>query len=131
MKNFQLLTFALLIFSTVNAQNDRPVKPRGFQSPKIFVIPPGSANIKNVYAFGQDNKATFLYNTGQGKVYKLPMDNMRCLVPDVQSNMPVYKGLPQELVPGIGKQIVPVPMPNPIPKTEIITTPSLPAKYKP
>lgn len=35
--------------------------------------------------------AKFLYNTDKGKVYPLPLDNMPCLVPQINSNMPVAK----------------------------------------
>ena len=38
-----------------------------------------------------DQTAKFLYNTGKGKVYALPLDKMPCLVPDINSNMPIAK----------------------------------------
>lgn len=34
-------------------------------------------------------KAKQLYETEKGLVYALPQDNMRCLVPKIQSNMPI------------------------------------------
>ena len=36
-------------------------------------------------------KAKLLYETDKGLVYALPQDNMRCLVPTIQSNMSVAK----------------------------------------
>lgn len=35
--------------------------------------------------------AKLLYNTDKGKVYALPIDNMPCLVPHTNSNMPIAK----------------------------------------
>ncbi len=35
--------------------------------------------------------AKILYNIEKGKVYALPLDNMPCLVPQINSNMPVAK----------------------------------------
>ena len=34
-------------------------------------------------------KAKLLYETDKGLVYALPQDNMRCLIPKIQSDMPV------------------------------------------
>ena len=34
-------------------------------------------------------KAKFLFETEKGLVYSLPKDNMQCLVPKIQSNMPI------------------------------------------
>ncbi|MDQ6764164.1 MAG: hypothetical protein M3015_16265 [Bacteroidota bacterium] len=103
MKNLQLSILSSLIFSDVNAQNDRPVKPHNFQSPRIFVIPPGSNNSKNIYALNQHNKATFLYNTGKGKL---------------------YRSFQQGEIPGIKKGVT-TPMPNALPRSEIIPAPTL------
>ena len=56
-----------------------------------------------------------LFENNMGKVYRLPLDNMKCLVPDYQSNMPVYKGN-LELNKMPNSQIKPVPIPNPFSK---------------
>ena len=55
-------------------------------------------------------QATFSHNTSRGKVYTLPIDNMPCLVPDMNqvSRMPGQYSLPQNR------------MPNVVPKQEII-----------
>ena len=34
-------------------------------------------------------KSKLLYETEKGLVYALPQDNMKCLVPKIQSNMPI------------------------------------------
>ena len=34
-------------------------------------------------------KAKLLYETEKGLVYALPQDNMKCLIPDIKSNMPI------------------------------------------
>lgn len=36
-------------------------------------------------------KAKFLYETEKGSVYTLPQDNMKCLVPKIESDMPIAK----------------------------------------
>jgi hypothetical protein len=35
--------------------------------------------------------AKYLYTTEKGKVYALPLDNIPCLVPEINSNMPIVK----------------------------------------
>lgn len=57
----------------------------------------------------------FLFKNNLGNVYRLPMDNMKCLSPNIQSNMPVYKGN-IELNTSNNPQIKPVPIPNPFSK---------------
>lgn len=55
-------------------------------------------------------QATFSHNTSKGKVYTLPIDNMPCLVPDMNqvSRMPGQYAIPDSR------------MPNVVPKQEII-----------
>ena len=36
-------------------------------------------------------QAKFLFKTDKGKVYALPQDNMPCLVPPINSNMPIAR----------------------------------------
>ncbi len=69
---------------------------------------------KNDLAFNVPG-SKFLFENKMGKVYRLPVDNMKCFSPNIISNMPVYKGriefngLPNP-------QIRPVPIPNPFSK---------------
>ncbi|MDQ6755956.1 MAG: hypothetical protein M3004_03390 [Bacteroidota bacterium] len=59
--------------------------------------------------------AKLLYNTDKGKVYALPLDNMRCLVPDEMYSMSLNK------VREHYKQYYPnTTIPNALPKYEII-----------
>lgn len=58
-------------------------------------------------------QAKFLYNTEKGKAYALPLDNMPCLVPHTNSNMPVAKIDIEELKK----------MPNAFQKQNIIPNP--------
>ena len=60
-------------------------------------------------------KSKFLFENNIGKVYRLPLDNMKCLSPNIESNMPVYKGR-IELNRLPNPQIKPVPIPNPFSK---------------
>lgn len=65
------------------------------------------------FAFMPGSKLLFENNIG--KVYRLPLDNMKCLSPNIKSNMPVYKGdMTLKRLPN--QQIKPVPMPNPFSK---------------
>lgn len=59
-------------------------------------------------------QATYSHDVSRGKIYNLPIDNMPCLVPDMQKVKPM---------PG---QYMPVPesrMPNIIPRQRIIPAP--------
>ncbi len=65
-------------------------------------------------------QARFLFNTDKGKVYALPQDNIPCLVPNINSNMPIaklpmnrYEQIPnampkQQLIPETGTLINPL-----------------------
>ncbi|MDQ2719768.1 MAG: hypothetical protein M3Z26_08425 [Bacteroidota bacterium] len=64
-------------------------------------------------------KAKFLYKTDKGSVYALPLDRMSCLVPDFHLKRQDYKRYHQEITQGER----PVPIPNPMPKTEVIPIP--------
>lgn len=80
-------------------------------------MPTTPPNINDEYAFN-NKEAELLHETEKGKVYALPLDDMRCLVPDISSNMPVYKGFGQRQ-----QKINPAPIPNPFPKIEVIPIP--------
>jgi len=69
---------------------------------------------------GQLPQATFSHNTTRGKVYTLPVDNMPCLVPDMNqvSRMPGQYFAPDNR------------MPNALPKQEIIPKEKNPEKNK-
>lgn len=64
-------------------------------------------------------QAKFLYNTEKGKVYALPLDNMPCLVPHINSNMPIAKLDLKEYnkIPNVS------PEQKLIPETEILINP--------
>ncbi len=78
---------------------------------------------QNNFAFNVPG-SKLLFENDLGKVYILPLDNMKCLSPNIQSNMPVYKGK-IELNRLPNQQIKPVPIPNPFSKRPpvIITKP--------
>ena len=95
MKQFPLLTFLLLAFSSVNAQDKKIItqnEMRHFNLPDSLISP-------KMLAITDMPKAKFLYETNKGKVYALPLDNMPCLVTTIQSNMPVYKNSPKGYIP--------------------------------
>ena len=95
MKQFPLLTFLLLAFSSVNAQEKKIItqnEMRHFNLPDSLISP-------KMLAITDMPKAKFLYETNKGKVYALPLDNMPCLVTTIQSNMPVYKNSPKGYIP--------------------------------
>ncbi|HEY9340775.1 MAG TPA: hypothetical protein VIQ23_04290 [Hanamia sp.] len=95
MKQFPLLTFLLLAFSSVNAQEKKIITQneiRHFNLPDSLISP-------KMLAITDMPKAKFLYETNKGKVYALPLDNMPCLVTTIQSNMPVYKNSPKGYIP--------------------------------
>ena len=95
MKQFPLLTFLLLAFSSVNAQEKKIITQneiRYFNLPDSLISP-------KMLAITDMPKAKFLYETNKGKVYALPLDNMPCLVTTIQSNMPVYKNSPKGYIP--------------------------------
>jgi hypothetical protein len=113
MKQFPLLTFLLLAFSSINAQEKIIVTPNesfNVISPEKLNLPDSLISPK-MLAITDMPKAKFLYETNKGKVYALPLDNMRCLVPSIQSNMPVYKNSPKNYIP------------NALRENEIIVTP--------
>ena len=116
MKQFPLLTFSLLAFSSINAQDTIKITPN--VTPNYEVIKPKKLNPPEdslvsvkMLAISDMPKAKFLYETNKGKVYALPLDNMPCRVPSIQSNMPVYKNSPKTYIP------------NALQEREIIETP--------
>jgi len=104
MKQFPLLTFLLLTFFSINAQDTIKITPN--VTPNYEVIKPKKLNPPEdslvsvkMLAISDMPKAKFLYETNKGKVYALPLDNMPCLVTTIQSNMPVYKNSPKGYIP--------------------------------
>ena len=47
----------------------------------------------------QTPKAKLLYENDKGLVYALPQDNMKCLVPKIESNMPIAKATVPGYIP--------------------------------
>lgn len=84
----------------------------GLQSPrKKKAVKQGELIIKDTLP-----QAKLLNNNDKGKIYALPLDNMRCLVGTINSNMPIAT-----LGPGDYKNI-----PNAIPEQKIIPEVILP-----
>jgi hypothetical protein len=109
MKQSPLLTFLLLAFTSINAQE----KVQNFKvtSPEKLNLFEDSLISPKMLAITDMPNARFLYETNKGKVYALPLDNMPCLVTTIHSNMPVYKNSPKGYIP------------NALRKNEIIVTP--------
>ena len=104
MKNFLLIIFVIIGHTTLA------------QSPKIGDVKIYKDTVLYQHDFAMTVPgSTFLFENDLGKVYKLPLDNMKCLSPNIQSNMPVYKGK-IELNRLPNPQIKPVPIPNPFSK---------------
>ena len=101
MKYFTLLFILLFTFTVSNAQVF--VFPKEPGNEKIQVVKPKT--LKENFP-----QAKLLHSNGKGKVYALPQDNMPCLVPHINSNMPVA-GL------GINKT---QKIPNALPEQKII-----------
>ena len=116
MKKLFSLLGALLVFSFANAQEVYKVKPghilpnyksnpeiyRYYKSPKfkgpLLKIPLDSTfQLNDGTAF--QPKAKFLYETDKGSVYALPLDNMPCLKPTFNADMPVAKLSPNGYIP--------------------------------
>lgn len=55
------------------------------------------------------SQGTWSHNTYRGKVYKMPYDNMLCLVPDSSATkqMPVIKTMPESRMPNAYKRKLP------------------------
>ncbi len=105
MRHFQTFIIASFIFSSVSAQenplikkNDNLKKILELNKLKILKVPANPPNIDEVYTFN-NKKAKFLYETESGKVNALPLDNMPCLVPNINSNMPGLKSKPENDIP--------------------------------
>ena len=124
MKRIFLISLALNLFFVANAQqpfekkqNDFLQKFNGNQFHDVKTPRDSIFLLNNSYAFNQYNMK-FLFENNRGKVYESYIDHMRILAPTFNSNMPVVNTDLNSL-----HGIKPVPMPNPIPKTEIITIP--------
>lgn len=122
MKYIVFTFVGLILFSVVNAQRPFEKRQHNFlkknkanQFPGVKI--PRDSILNNSYAFNQ-NTIKFLFENNKGKVYESQIDNMRILVPTFNSNMPVLKLYPNKL-----QGIKPVPIPNALPKAEIIPIP--------
>ena len=116
MKKLFSLLGALLVFSFANAQEVYKVKPghilpnyksnpeiyRYYKSPK-FKGPLLKIPLDSTFQFYDETafqpKAKFLYETDKGSVYALPLDNMPCLKPTFNADMPVAKLSPNGYIP--------------------------------
>ena len=70
-------------------------------------------NVVHVQSFTKNlPQAKLLYNSDKGKVYSLPLDNMKCLVPDVLYTINENKQYKQDYSPSY--------IPNALPNIKII-----------
>ena len=116
MKKLLFITGAILIYSFTYAQEIIIVKPNielktdknspdwyryyktpGLQNPLLKIPMDTTLQYEDAIAFEQ--KAKHLYQTEKGNVYSLPLDNMPCLRPEINSNMPVAKLSPNGYIP--------------------------------
>ena len=116
MKKLLFIITAILIYSSTYAQIEKEIKPeeqlknyknspdwfRYYKTPKlqgpVFTIPLDK-NFRNDDAIAYEPKAKLLYGTDKGNVYALPLDNMPCLRPDINSNMPMARLSPNGYIP--------------------------------
>lgn len=117
-------SLALFFFTVANAQhpseknqNDFLQKLNGNQFRDVKITGDSLVLLNNSYAFNQYNMK-YLFENNRGKVYESYIDHMHILAPNFNSNMPVLKSDIHSL-----HSIKPVPIPNPIPKVEIIRVP--------
>lgn len=120
MKFFPLFYFVLLAHAAI-AQSPKIDELKIYKTPSPFLK---DTLIKNLDLAFNVPGAKLLFENNLGKVYQLPLDNMKCLSPAFHSNMPVYQGntMPFKL---IDPPVRPVPIPNPFSKNPpvIITKP--------
>jgi hypothetical protein len=115
MKRF-LLVAVMGAGLSATAQQQSPLKklPYSFKQSPVIAIDTTGERYKRLEGLIQRRgllpQATFSHNTSKGKVYTLPIDNMPCLVPDMDqvSRMPGQYFTPDNR------------MPNVMPKQEII-----------
>ena len=124
MKSIILTFLVCFLFFVSNAQqplvkrqNDFLQKFKEKQITRIKTPLNSLVLLNNSYAFNQYNMK-FLFENNKGKVYESYIDHMHILAPTFNSTMPVLKS-DLNLLHGIK----PAPMPNPMPKTEIIPMP--------
>lgn len=106
MNQFLVIVILLLFISTVKAQKDLQSQQKNLdlikkllnQNYRLHKNIEDTADIKE-YAFKNDLKSTFLYETEKGKVFVMAPDNMRWLKPTFLSNMPVDRKSPEIYIP--------------------------------
>ena len=116
MKFLLFFVLSVLTFISTNGQPAFVIKKSDYlkllkKRSLTFKNPKDSIILSELFAF-KSQKAKMLYETEKGKVYQLPLDNMRCLVPDFKSNMPVARGFSPEL--NKEPKIKSVPIHNPL-----------------
>lgn len=116
MKKLLFLLSTILIFSSLKAQEAHKVKPGQilpkdkstnemyryyksphFRGPLTNIELDSTFQLHDITAF--QPKAKFLYDTEMGSVYALPLDNMPCLRPKVESHMPIARLSPNGYIP--------------------------------
>lgn len=110
MKSLLFVLLSTFAFTSVKAQQFKG-KIDGLKIYKDSLL------FNNDFAFNVPN-SKFLYDTEKGKVYELPLDHMRCLVPTFKSNMPIAR------FNLLNRKIVPVPIPNPFGKINPVIIPN-------
>jgi hypothetical protein len=115
MKSFLLVAvMGAGLSATAQQQPQLEKLPYSFKNSPVIGIDTTGERFKKLEGLiqlrGQLPQATFSHNTARGKVYTLPVDNMPCLVPDMNKvgRMPGQYAIPE------GR------MPNVMPKQEII-----------
>jgi hypothetical protein len=129
MKLILFFLLSVLTFISTNGQTIFVIKKNDYlkllkKGSLTFKNPKDSIILSELFTL-KSQKAKMLYKTDKGKVYQLLLDNMRCLVPEFKSNMPVYKGVPNHILPNTQQKIVPVPIPNPFNNQNSIPTPEV------
>jgi hypothetical protein len=112
MKKNSLLIITLLATTSVFSQE----LPKSNQ-PFVSAIDTTDDRLKQLQKAYQSKRgllpmAAYSHTTSRGKIYKLPIDNMPCLVPDMKQVTP----MPQRVMPAVPNS----PMPNPYPRQKII-----------
>ncbi len=106
MKQFLAFAILVLIISTAKAQKDQQLRQKNLdlmkkllnQNYELHKNLEGTPNPKD-YAFDNELKSKFLFETEKGNVYESALDNMRWLKPTFHSTMPVDRKSPEIYIP--------------------------------